>query len=99
MGAKGEGGYEGCLTDSRREQVEYGPTRDEVRELAACPACGAVNGDPCVGVRGKPRASNHRDRIYEYEEQMLAIQRWRTENALRFMQMRANGEWPRREAS
>lgn len=30
---------------------------------------------------------------------MLAIQRWRTENALRFMQMRANGEWPRREAS
>jgi len=36
--------------------------RSTVRRVA-CPRCGAAPDDPCVGVRGKPRESNHRERV------------------------------------
>lgn len=42
------------------------PGRDEVRETFACPHCGSEQGEACIGVRGKTRASNHRERVDEY---------------------------------
>ena len=39
------------------------PNRDEVRDAADCPRCGAEAGWNCVGVRGKTRESNHRERV------------------------------------
>lgn len=36
--------------------------RSTVRQVA-CPLCGATAGEPCVGARGKPRESNHSERV------------------------------------
>jgi hypothetical protein len=41
-------------------------TRDHVRDAVECPACGVGIGRPCVGVRGRPRRSLHRERWDEY---------------------------------
>lgn len=43
------------------------PTVDEVRTVR-CPACGAVPDAPCTNLNGRPRQSNHRDRVDQFRE-------------------------------
>jgi hypothetical protein len=50
--------------------------RDDVREHAACPKCGAAMGFNCVGVRGRPRTSNHEQRV-RLAERRLGFERVR----------------------
>ena len=37
-------------------------SRAQVRTVA-CPSCGSLSGAVCIGARGKPRESNHRERV------------------------------------
>lgn len=45
----------------RAARLRRAAVRAAVR-ARSCPACGAGPGEPCVGVRGAPRVSNHRAR-------------------------------------
>lgn len=40
-------------------------SRSRVRKIA-CPACGAAIGERCRGVRGRPRETNHMERVELY---------------------------------
>jgi hypothetical protein len=42
-------------------------TRAQVQTYS-CPSCGAGVGKSCVGARGKPRLSNHAERVQAYSE-------------------------------
>lgn len=51
------------------------PSRTEVRDRTTCPSCNVKPGSQCVGRGGKPRESNHQERVDAYTRRVRRPQR------------------------